>query len=131
MGGSTHPEDINSFGGGLVVSTRFLPNNSVVVENIVLALLEALASCLSGRNQNEVMQAFKTALSITDEESAVISLGELRRKPYPSLAPLAKMRSVISIHDLRILKVQWRTSLKTDLFGGSTRMASWPLYAAT
>jgi hypothetical protein len=51
------------------------------------------------------MQAFKTALSITDEESAVSSLGELRRKPYPSLAPLAKMQAVISIHDPRVLKV--------------------------
>ena len=29
----------------------------------------------------------------------------LRRKPYPSLAPLAKMQTVISIHDPRVLNV--------------------------
>jgi hypothetical protein len=47
------------------------------------------------------MQAFNAALSITDEETAARSLSELRRKPFPSLAPLAKMQTVISIHDPR------------------------------
>ena len=51
------------------------------------------------------MQAFNAALSITDEETAASSLAELRRKPYPSLAPLAKMQKVISIHDPRVLNV--------------------------
>jgi len=55
--------------------------------------------------QGKVMQAFNKSLSITDDESAANSLAELRRKPYPSLAPLAKMRAVISIHDPRVLKV--------------------------
>jgi len=100
-----YPSDISSFGGGLVVSNGFLSNNRDVVEKIVHALLEALALCLGGRNKGKVMQAFRTALSITDEESAASSLGELRRKPYPSLAPLAKMQAVISIHDPRVLKV--------------------------
>lgn len=100
-----YPPDISSFGGGLVVSNSFLSNNRGIVENIVHALLEALALCLGARNRGKVMQAFKTALSITDEESAASSLGELRRKPYPSLAPLAKMQAVISIHDPRVLKI--------------------------
>lgn len=59
------------------------------------------------------MQAFDAALSITDEETAATSLGELRRKPYPSLAPLAKMQKVISIHDPRVLKV-WLADLIDD-----------------
>src|SRR5262245_19945869 len=100
-----YPPNISSFGGGLVASNSFLSNNHDVVENIVHALLEALALCLGGRNKEKVMRAFKTALSITDEESAASSLSELRRKPYPSLAPLAKMQAVISIHDPRVLKV--------------------------
>lgn len=100
-----YPPDISSFGGGLVVSNGFLSNHRDVVENTVHALLEALTFCLGGRNKEKVMQAFKTALSITDEESAAGSLGELRRKPYPSLAPLAKMQAVISIHDPCVLKV--------------------------
>ena len=100
-----YPPDISSFGGGLVVANSFLSSNRDVVSNVVHALLEALALCLGGRNKAKVMQAFKAALSITDEESAASSLGELRRKPYPSLAPLAKMQTVISIHDPRVLNV--------------------------
>ena len=100
-----YPPDISSFGGGLVVSNGFLSNNRDVVSKVVHALLEALALCLGGRNKAKVMQAFNAALSITDEESAASSLGELRRKPYPSLAPLAKMQTVISIHDPRVLNV--------------------------
>jgi hypothetical protein len=43
----------------------------------------------------------KTTVAAKD----VTSLRELRRKPYPSLAPLAKMQTVISIHDPRVLNV--------------------------
>lgn len=100
-----YPPDISSFGGGLVVSNGFLLNNRDVVSKVVHALLEALAMCLGGRHEAKVMQAFNAALSITDEESAASSLGQLRRKPYPSLAPLAKMQTVISIHDPRVLNV--------------------------
>ncbi|TXL78240.1 hypothetical protein FHP25_08600 [Vineibacter terrae] len=100
-----YPPHISSYGGGLVVSNGFLSNNRDVVSKVVHALLEALALCLGGQNKAKVMQAFNAALSITDEESAASSLGELRRKPYPSLAPLAKMQKVISIHDPRVLKV--------------------------
>jgi ABC-type nitrate/sulfonate/bicarbonate transport system substrate-binding protein len=100
-----YPLDISSFGGGLVVSNAFLSNNRDVVSKVVHAFLEALALCLGGRNKQKVMQAFDAALSITDEETAASSLGELRRKPYPSLAPLAKMQTVISIHDPRVLNV--------------------------
>jgi ABC-type nitrate/sulfonate/bicarbonate transport system substrate-binding protein len=100
-----YPPDISSFGGGLVVSNGYLSSNRDVVSKVVHALLEALALCLGGRNKAKVMQAFNAALSITDEESAASSLSELRRKPYPSLAPLAKMQTVISIHDPRVLNV--------------------------
>jgi ABC-type nitrate/sulfonate/bicarbonate transport system substrate-binding protein len=100
-----YPSDISSFGGGLVVSNGFLSNNRDVVSKVVHALLEALAMCLGGRNKAKVMQAFSAALSITDEDSAASSLSELRRKPYPSLAPLTKMQTVISIHDPRVLNV--------------------------
>ena len=100
-----YPSDISSFGGGLVVSNRYLSNNREVVSKVLYALLEALALCLGGGNKAKVMEAFNGALSITDEETAASSLSELRRKPYPSLAPLAKMQTVISIHDPRVLNV--------------------------
>ena len=100
-----YPSNISSFGGGLVVANDFLSNNRDVVSKVVHALLEALALCLGGRDKVKIMQAFQAALGITDEETAKSSLGELRRNPYPSLAPLAKMKTVISIHDPRVLNV--------------------------
>ena len=100
-----YPPNISSFGGGLVVSNGFLSNNRDVVAKVVHALLEALALCLGGQNKAKVRQAFNATLSVTDEETAASSLAELRRKPYPSLAPLAKMQKVISIHDPRVLNV--------------------------
>jgi ABC-type nitrate/sulfonate/bicarbonate transport system substrate-binding protein len=100
-----YPPDISSFGGGLVVTRVFLADNRDIVVKVLHALLEALAVCLGGRNRAEVMEALNAALNITDEESAATSLGELRRKPYPSLAPLAKMQQVISLHDPRVLNV--------------------------
>jgi ABC-type nitrate/sulfonate/bicarbonate transport system substrate-binding protein len=100
-----YPPNISSFGGGLVISNGFLSNNHDVVAKVVQALLEALAICLGGQNKPKVRQAFNAALSITDEETVASSLAELRRKPYPSLAPLAKMQKVISIHDPRVLNV--------------------------
>jgi cytochrome c-type biogenesis protein CcmH/NrfG len=60
---------------------------------------------LAQHNPQGAIEAFNAALSITDEETAASSLSELRRKPYPSLAPLAKMQTVISIHDPRVLNV--------------------------
>jgi ABC-type nitrate/sulfonate/bicarbonate transport system substrate-binding protein len=112
-----YPPDISSFGGGLVVTNGFLSNHREVVANVVHALLEALALCLGGRNKAQVMRAFNVALSITDEESAASSLGELRRKPYPSLAPLAKMQTVMSIHDPRVLKVSLADLIDDELVG--------------
>jgi ABC-type nitrate/sulfonate/bicarbonate transport system substrate-binding protein len=100
-----YPPDISSYGGGLVVSNGFLSTNRDVVSKVMHALLEALALCHGGRNKAKVMQAFNAALSITDEESVASSLAELRRKPYPSLTPFAKMQRVISIHDPRVLNV--------------------------
>ena len=110
-----YPPNISSFGGGLVVSSHFLSNNSDAVENVMHALLEALAVCLGGQDKTKVMQAFKAALSITDEETAATSLGELRRKPYPSLAPLAKMQKVISIHEPRVLNVSLENLIDDQL----------------
>lgn len=100
-----YPPNISGFGGGLVVSNGFLSNNRDVVESVGHALLEALAFCHGGQNKAKIMEAFKAALNITDEESAAHNLAELRRKPYSSRAPLAKMQSVISIHDPRVLRV--------------------------
>lgn len=100
-----YPPVISSFGGGLVAFNDFIRNDRDTTTKVIHALLEALTICLGGRDRSKIMQAFVAALSITDEETAATSLRELRRKPYPSLAPLQSMQRVISIHEPRVLNV--------------------------
>ena len=82
------------------------PAHPDVVENVVTALIEALAFALAEKNKAEVMQALKTSLNITDADTAASNLAELKRKPYASLTALKKMQRVIAIHDARVLKLK-------------------------
>jgi ABC-type nitrate/sulfonate/bicarbonate transport system substrate-binding protein len=77
-----YPTDISSFGGGLVVATSYQLAHPDVVENVVTALIEALAFTLAEKNKVEVMQALKSSLNITDADTAASNLAELKRKPY-------------------------------------------------
>ena len=101
-----YPTDISSFGGGLVVATSYQFAHPDVVENVVTALIEALAFTLAEKNRVEVMQALKTSLNITDADTAASNLAELKRKPYASLTALKKMQRIIAIHDARVLKLK-------------------------
>jgi ABC-type nitrate/sulfonate/bicarbonate transport system substrate-binding protein len=65
-----YPPDISSFGGGLVISSRFLASNRDVVENVVHALLEALALCLGGRNKEKSCK-HSTNLSVSPTTKAL------------------------------------------------------------
>ena len=100
-----YPTDITSFGGGMMVTTSYLLAHPDIVENVVMALIEALAFTLAEKNKEEVMQAFKTSLNITDAATAASNLVELKRKPYASPKALKKMQSIIAIHDARVLKL--------------------------
>jgi ABC-type nitrate/sulfonate/bicarbonate transport system substrate-binding protein len=101
-----YPTDISSFGGGLVAATSYQLAHPDVVENVVTALIEALAFTLAEKNKVEVMQALKTSLNITDPDTAASHLAELKRKPYASLTALKKMQRIIAIHDARVLKLK-------------------------
>jgi ABC-type nitrate/sulfonate/bicarbonate transport system substrate-binding protein len=101
-----YPTDITSFGGGMMVTTSYLLAHPDIVENVVLALIEALAFTLAEKNKEEVMQAFKTSLNIIDADTAASNLAELKRNPYASPKALKKMQSIIAIHDPRLLKLK-------------------------
>ena len=103
-----YPQDISSFGGGLVAANSYLLKHPDTVGDVVAALIEALAFSLAEGNRAEVMQAFKLSLNITDVNAAQSNLRELKRKPYASPTTLRKMQRVISGHDqrLRNLKVE-------------------------
>ncbi len=100
-----YPPDISSFSGGLVVAQSYLAANPDAVEKLVRALIEALAFSLAPANKSQVMRAFKTSLDIHDEDTAVRNLRELTRRPYPSREALAKMQTIMSAHDARVLRI--------------------------
>lgn len=89
-----------------MVATSYQLAHPDVVENVVTALIEALAFTLAEKNKLEVMQALKSSLNITDADTAASNLAELKRKPYASLTALKKMQGIIAIHDARVLKLK-------------------------
>ena len=89
-----------------MAANSYLSKHPDIVEDVVTALMEALAFTLAERNKAEVMQAFKTSLDVTDANVAEATLGELKRKPYASLMTLKKMQRVISIHNPRVLDLR-------------------------
>ncbi|MDN5001282.1 ABC transporter substrate-binding protein [Bradyrhizobium sp. GCM10027634] len=100
-----YPGDITAYGGGLVVTAAYLKSHPELVEKLIIALVEALAFCLAEKNSLSVMEAFRTSLSIADEETVRTNLRELKPRPYPSRFDLADMRRVMSLHDARVLDV--------------------------
>jgi ABC-type nitrate/sulfonate/bicarbonate transport system substrate-binding protein len=101
-----YPDNISSFGGGLVASTTYMLANPDTVESVVAALTEALAFSKADKHHAEVMVAFKASLNISDATTAAINLRELKRKPYPSVVALKNMQRVISIHEPRVLALK-------------------------
>jgi ABC-type nitrate/sulfonate/bicarbonate transport system substrate-binding protein len=100
-----YPADISSYEGGMVAASSYLLAEPDVVENVVMALIEALAFSLGEKNKMEVMDAFKTSLNIVDADTAASNLAELKRKPYASLMTLRKMQRIMASHDARVLKL--------------------------
>lgn len=100
-----YPHGITAYGGGLVAAADYLDSRPEIIEKIVTAFVEALAFCLAEKNFRPVMEAFRTSLGITDEETARNNLHELKLKPYPSRADLESMQRVMSFHDARTLNI--------------------------
>ena len=100
-----YPAGISAYGGCLAVATSYLSAHPEAVQAVVAALVEALAFALAKENTRAVMDAFNVSLDITDMDTASRNLRELKPKPYPSSAALAKMQSIMAMHDPRVLTV--------------------------
>jgi ABC-type nitrate/sulfonate/bicarbonate transport system substrate-binding protein len=101
-----YPADISSFEGGMMVASAYLSAHPDVVENVLGALVEALAFTLSARNRAEVARAFEASFGITDAGTVAGYLAELKRKPYPSLQTFRKMQRLIGQHEPRVLDLE-------------------------
>ena len=99
---SDYPAGIPAYGGCLAVTAEYAANHPDAVQGVVTALTEALAFALAEQNRDAVARAFAAALNITDRDTALSNLAELRTKPYVSRTALAKMQSIMATHDLRV-----------------------------
>jgi ABC-type nitrate/sulfonate/bicarbonate transport system substrate-binding protein len=103
---SDYPPGIAAYGLCLAADASYARAHPHVVRGVSAALIEALAFSRAERNSGAVMQAFGTSLQVTDRETALSQLRELRPKPYPSLAALQKMQAIMATHDPRVAGVQ-------------------------
>jgi ABC-type nitrate/sulfonate/bicarbonate transport system substrate-binding protein len=97
-----YPDGIMAYGGCLAVSAEYLAAHPQEVQSLIAALTEALAFALAKRNFESVLRAFGTSLSITDPDTVLSNLRELKPKPYPLLAALEKMQTIMATHDPRV-----------------------------
>ena len=97
-----YPAGIAAYGGCLAVTPDYMTARPDVVQAVTAALTDALAFALAEKNDEAVMQAFRTSLDITDTDTALRALRELRPKPYPSCSALEKMQSIMAAHDPRV-----------------------------
>jgi hypothetical protein len=100
-----YPPNISSFGGGLVVSNGFFVEQSRYGCEGCARTSGSPRTLPWRTEQGEGHASIPRGPQHHRWRTAASSLAELRRKPCPSLAPLAKMQKVISIHDPRVLNV--------------------------
>jgi NitT/TauT family transport system substrate-binding protein len=103
---SDYPPGITAYGLCLATDVSYAAANREVVRSVSVALIEALAFSRAQRNRHAVMEAFRTSLHVTDPDTALSYLRELKPKPYPSLTSLQKMQSIMAKHDPRVADVQ-------------------------
>lgn len=101
-----YPADISSFEGGMVVDASYLAAHHDVVENVLGALVEALAFALAERTRAETVRAFESAFGTADSGTIASYLSELKRKPFASLSTLKKMQRVMALHEPRVLDLR-------------------------
>ena len=99
-------------GAGVVVSARFLRENQIMVENLLKALLDCQAFVNAPANKPAVLRILGSYLRETNaaalEEGFQVLGGNLRRKPFPSLAGLNNIKRILVQSNAKI------ASVKTD-----------------
>jgi len=100
-----YPAGMTAYGGCLAATAQFMSAHAEIAQAVTAALTEGIVFSLAERNSEAVMQAFRTALDVTDTETALNNLRELRPKPYPSRDALARMQAIIATHEPRAASV--------------------------
>jgi ABC-type nitrate/sulfonate/bicarbonate transport system substrate-binding protein len=94
-----------------VVSTRsFITAQPAALENVLKAILEALAFVLTPKNHDKVLEVIMRRLRIADpapaEEGYQDLLRTMARKPYPAVEGLRNVQRLTQIQNPRIAEVK-------------------------
>jgi ABC-type nitrate/sulfonate/bicarbonate transport system substrate-binding protein len=97
-------------GAGVVVSARFLRENQTMVENLLKALLDCQGFINAPANKPAVLRLLGSYLRETNpvalEEGFQVLSGNLRRKPFPSLAGLNNIKRILALSNSKIAAVK-------------------------
>ncbi|HKA34547.1 MAG TPA: ABC transporter substrate-binding protein [Candidatus Binatia bacterium] len=112
-------------GAGVVVSARFLRENQAMVESLLKALLECQSFINAPENKPAVLKMLGSYLRETnpaalDEGYQVLS-GNLRRKPFPSLAGLNNIKRILGQSNNKIAAVKTEELIDDRLLRGFDR----------
>ena len=106
-------------GAGVVVSGRFLRENQTMVENLLKALIDCQAFINAPGKKPAVLRLLGSYLRETNpaalEEGYQVLSGNLRRKPFPSLAGLNNIKRILALSNAKIAIVKTEELIDDDL----------------
>ncbi|HEY1373004.1 MAG TPA: ABC transporter substrate-binding protein [Candidatus Binatia bacterium] len=106
-------------GAGVVVSARFLRENQAMVENLMKALLDCQSFINAPGNKPAVLKMLGSYLRETNpaalEEGYQVLSGNLRRKPFSSLAGLNNIRRILAQSNAKIAAVKTEDLIDDNL----------------
>lgn len=109
--------NLNSYGVHVVLTTTgpYLQQHRDVIENVVAAMVEAMAFGLAPENKQAILKAIMQEFGLTDPaaaETGYRTLSDLNRKLYPSLEKLRNLQTIMTLDDPQVLKVNAETLIQ-------------------
>jgi ABC-type nitrate/sulfonate/bicarbonate transport system substrate-binding protein len=107
--GDSQKTDIPFTGVDIVTTRGFINDQSLLIENMLKALLESLAYLVAPKNQNAVVELIMKKLRIKDivtaEEGYQDTVRTLARKPYPAVDGMRNVQRLLKTQNPRIADV--------------------------
>ena len=108
--GDSQKIDIPFTGVDIVTTRGFMTDQSLLVENMLKALLESLAYLVAPNNQNAVVELIMKKLRIKDaltaEEGYHDAVRTMARKPYPAIEGMRNVQRLLKSQNPRIGEVK-------------------------
>jgi ABC-type nitrate/sulfonate/bicarbonate transport system substrate-binding protein len=107
--GDAQKTDIPFTGVDIVTTLGFMADQSMLVENMLKALLESLAYLIAPQNQGAVVELIMKKLrlkeSLTAEEGYHDTVRSMARKPYPAVEGMRNVQRLLKTQNPRIAEI--------------------------